>query len=72
MRYLITLFLLAGCAAHKPAPLPHYAAIATQGRAVADSVAQATSEGKGVRDLQTDALGLLDRLDYKATVLLEQ
>ena len=67
-----TLAAMPACAAPKPAPLPQYTALTTQGRSVAARVAQAQADGKAVRALQLDALSLLDRLDAKATQLLER
>jgi hypothetical protein len=46
--------------------------ITSKAKSATESVTKATEDSEAVRKLQLEAMELLDRLDYKATVLLEQ
>jgi hypothetical protein len=73
---MILLFpaFLVGCAAKErtaPVPLPEYSGVARRAEGVAGSVSKASAGGKEVRALHYESMGLLDRIDYKAGLLLE-
>ena len=65
--------LALGCAKEKvtPTPLPEYHGVAKRAKSVAESVSQAKFDGKTIRALHYESLSLLERIDYKATLLLE-
>jgi hypothetical protein len=70
---LISLFVFTACAVKKPkAKTPSFFGITSKAKSATESVTKATEDSEAVRKLQLEAMELLDRLDYKATVLLEQ
>lgn len=72
MRTLLILTLLLGGCTTKPAPTPQFAGVARQAEEVAGSLDQARSDSKTVKSLHLDSMSLLDRLDYKAVLLLDR
>lgn len=70
---LICLTVLSACAVKKPkASTPSFVGINSKAKSATEHVAKAAQENQTVRRYQLEAMELLDRLDYKATVLLEQ
>jgi hypothetical protein len=70
---LVCLTVLSACAVKKPkAKTPSFLGISSKAKSATEHVAKATQENQEVRRFQLEAMELLDRLDYKATVLLEQ
>lgn len=53
-------------------PPPAFSGIVGKAKSAAGEIAKAREDGKAVKKLQLEAMDLLDRLDYKATILLEQ
>lgn len=71
---LIFIVLCAGCATRRAAP-PASASLAAVVRKSSEtqaSVESARSDGKEVRRLHIESMGLLERLDYKTTLLLKK
>jgi hypothetical protein len=65
--------LAAGCAARPvSAPAPRYMGIARGSEQIASHIATARADSKQVKAAQLGSMSLLDRLDYKAVILLEK
>lgn len=70
---IISLFAASACVSKKPkAKTPSFIGITSKAKSAAEGISKASEEGEAVRRYQIEAMELLDRLDYKATVLLEQ
>jgi hypothetical protein len=69
---IIAAGLVCGCAVKEkpPASMPEYTGVSRRAEEIAGSLKQAWSDGKSVRELHHMSMGVLDRLDYKATKLL--
>ena len=70
---MLAVALLSGCAS-KPisTPTPEYAAVGRKIEDVGKTISSVQSDSKEVKELQRDSMSLLDRLDYKTTILLQQ
>jgi len=69
--FILATVLLAGCATKRKAtPTPEYAAVGRKVEEVSKTIASVQSDNKEVKALQRDSMSLLDRLDYKAALLL--
>ena len=68
---VITLALCGGCV-HRSTPAPQFAGTLRQAASVSTGIQDAQEDNKEVKSLHRQSLGLLDRLDYKTTVLLEK
>jgi len=69
---MLVIALCTGCASHRLAPSPQYAGIVTKSEDITKTINLATEDSKEVRKLQRDSLSLVDRLDFKASRLLEK
>lgn len=67
-----TVAILAGCATKKaPAPSPQYAGVTRKAEDVATTVGTAKDSSKEVQSLHRQSMSLLDRIDYKTSILLQ-
>lgn len=64
--------LVAGCATKPHAATPQLAGIIRQAGDVTAGLRQAQSDGKEVKSLLRQSMTLVERLDYKTSVLLER
>ena len=69
---LTALLSCAACTAKPRVADPHMAGTLGQAATLSDSILAAASDSKEVKRLQTESLSLLERLDYKTTILLER
>ncbi len=69
---LIALSLPACSTGKRPvAPSPQYAGVTRKVEDITKTLNLVQSDSKEVKTLQRQSLGLLDRLDYKSTILLK-
>jgi len=69
--FILAAIILSGCATkRKPTPTPEYAAVGRKVEEVSKTIGSIQSDSKEVKELQRDSMSLLDRLDYKASILL--
>lgn len=62
-----------GCAARRvEPPTPALASVVKKSQEARSSVESARSDGKEVRRLHIESMSLVERLDYKATLLLKK
>lgn len=69
---IFTVLGVGGCAAPKPVPAPNYAGITRSAGQVSGSIDQARADSREIKAMHLDSMGLLDRLDHKAVILLDQ
>jgi hypothetical protein len=69
---LAAVLAVAACAPRPPAGTPAYVGIVRQSEEVHDHLATARGDSKTVQAMHLDSLGLLDRLDHKAVILLQE
>ena len=67
---LATLVLTACSSPKRTAAAPEYAGVTRQVEDITRTINLVETDSKEVKRLQTESLGLLDRLDYKTSVLL--
>lgn len=63
--------LLSSCVAKPKAVSPQYAAVTRQAEDITKTINLAQADGKEIKRLQRESLTLLQRLDYKTTILLK-
>ncbi|TSA40726.1 MAG: hypothetical protein D4R57_01540 [Verrucomicrobiales bacterium] len=69
---LIALLSFVGCTAHRNAAIsPQYAAVTRKAGDITKTINLIETDGKEVKRLQSQSLSLLDRLDFKTTILLK-
>lgn len=69
---LSVMLAMMGCATKKEsAPSPQYAGVTRKVEDISNTISQVQSDSKEVKRLQDESLSLLDRLDYKTTILLK-
>lgn len=62
---------LTSCATKKPSPAPQYAGIVRQAQDAGKTIQTIRDGSKEVKSLQRESLSLIDRLDFKTTILLQ-
>lgn len=75
MKKFLVLIVLASCAActgpRHAATSPQYSAVTRKVEDITKTINLVESDSKEVKKLQVQSLSLLDRLDYKTTILLK-
>jgi hypothetical protein len=61
------------CVTKKPVkPVTTFAGVTSRATSASSSIAKAVEESTTIKKLQLESMSLLDRLEYKAVILLEE
>lgn len=71
--FALTLPLFCACSTgkHRVAHAPQYAGVTRKAEDITKTISLIQSDSKEVKRLQSESMSLLDRLDYKTTILLK-